>query len=112
MIFLPDTDLLWQIGAALPYVVNRRRMRILYSGHVQGVGFRFTVKTAAMGFEITGSICNLPDGRVELIAEGSHDELTGFQRAIRASGLEHFIRNEEVSWGEASNDFRGFEIVK
>jgi acylphosphatase len=91
--------------------VNRRRLRIIYSGSVQGVGFRYTTKTVATGFEVSGTVRNLPDGRVELAAEGAPDELEAFSQAIRDSGLSHFIRKEEVIWGEARNDLRGFEIV-
>jgi acylphosphatase len=87
-------------------------MQILYSGNVQGVGFRYTVKSVATGFEVTGTVRNLPDGRVELIAEGVQDELKAFQKAIRESGLEHFIRDEAVDWSDAGNEFRGFEIAR
>ena len=86
-------------------------MRILYSGRVQGVGFRYTTKTVATGFEVTGSVKNLPDGRVELVAEGAKDELEAFRQGIRDSGLDHFIDNESVSWGEPLQNFRGFDIV-
>ena len=92
--------------------VNRKQMRVLYSGRVQGVGFRYSVKSVANGFELTGAVRNLPDGRVELFAEGAGDELLAFVRAIRESGMEHFIQNEDVSWGEAKNEFRGFEIIR
>jgi acylphosphatase len=91
--------------------VNRKRMQIYYSGRVQGVGFRFTVKSVANGFEATGAIRNLPDGRVELVAEGARDELDAFRQAIRESGLERFIEKEDVNWAESKNEFRGFEIV-
>jgi acylphosphatase len=87
-------------------------MRIIYSGRVQGVGFRYAVKSVANGFEATGTVRNLSDGRVELIAEGRTEELTAFRQAIRDSGLEHFIDNEDVSWAESKNEFRGFEIVR
>lgn len=87
-------------------------MHIFYSGHVQGVGFRYTVKTVAAGFEATGTVRNLADGRVELIAEGERAELEAFRRAIRDEGLDSLIRNEDVSWGEATGEFRGFEIVR
>ena len=85
---------------------------VFYSGKVQGVGFRYAVKTVATGFEVSGTIRNLPDGRVELISEGAKDELEAFREAIRDSGLGHFIEKEGVSWGGAQNDFRGFEIVR
>jgi len=86
-------------------------MQVLYSGRVQGVGFRYTAKTVANGFEVTGKVRNLLDGRVELVAEGIKNELEAFRQAVREAGLEHFIRNEDVSWTEAKNEFRGFEIV-
>ena len=92
--------------------VKRIRMQVLYSGRVQGVGFRYTVKTVANGFEVAGIIRNLPDGRVELIGEGGKDELEDFREGILGAGLNQFVKTEEVSWTEAKNEFRGFEIVK
>jgi acylphosphatase len=110
VIFLPEVRQLWHI--AQTSAVNRARMQIFYSGRVQGVGFRYTVKSVASGFEVTGTVRNLPDGRVELIAEGAKAQLEAFRRGIRESGLEHFIDKEDVGWGEAKNEFRGFEIVR
>ena len=92
--------------------MGRQRLQIYYSGRVQGVGFRFTVKSLAQGFEVTGIVRNLPDGRVELSAEGERVELEEFQKAIRASELGHFIRQEEARWSEGQNEFRRFEIVR
>ena len=86
-------------------------MHVLYSGHVQGVGFRYTVKSVAAGFELTGSVRNLSDGRVEMLAEGLREELEAFLQAVRDSGLDHFIKKEDVSWSEAKNEYRGFEIT-
>jgi len=87
-------------------------MQIYFSGHVQGVGFRYTVKSVAAGFEVVGIVRNLIDGRVELVGEGLKEELESFRNAIREAGMEHFIRNEEINWGEATGEFRGFEIVR
>lgn len=91
--------------------MNRCRVQIFYSGTVQGVGFRYAVKRLAGGFDVTGTVRNLPDGRVELAAEGPKDELGAFLLAIRASELGHFIRKEEVSWAEPQGGLRGFEIA-
>lgn len=85
-------------------------MHILYSGKVQGVGFRYTTKNVALGYEVTGQVRNLPDGRVELIAEGNEAELEAFQQGIRESGLGHFIASEELCWEDPQGRFRGFEI--
>jgi acylphosphatase len=92
--------------------LKRCRLRIFYSGTVQGVGFRYTTKTVATGFEVTGTVRNLPDGRVEVIAEGVRAELEAFRTAIRDAGLSGFIRDENVSWSDAQNELRGFEIIR
>ena len=91
---------------------SRRRLIVLYTGNVQGVGFRYTAKTVAAGFEIVGQIRNLPDGRVELIAEGLVDELNSYRSALRDSGLAGFIVDEQVKWEDAQNQFRNFEIAR
>jgi acylphosphatase len=92
--------------------MNRSRLNILYSGYVQGVGFRYMVKSIAMGFEVTGTVRNLSDGRVELLAEGAKDEMEAFRQAIRDSEAGRFVRQEIISWAEATNEFAGFEIVR
>lgn len=91
---------------------TRECVRILYSGRVQGVGFRYTAKTVAQGFEVTGIVRNLPDGTVELIAEGQRPELEEFLQAVRDSGLGSCIRDEQADWKKAEGRFKGFEIVR
>ncbi len=92
--------------------MSRCRVLVLYSGRVQGVGFRYTVKQVAAGYDVTGTVRNLPDGRVELVAEGARDELEAFRQGIRDAGLDGFIRQEDARWVEARSEFRGFEIVR
>jgi len=87
-------------------------MCVFYSGDVQGVGFRYTAKSVATGFEVTGTVRNLADGRVELIAEGARAELEGFRAAIRDAGLSGLIRDETVAWSDAQETLNGFEIVR
>jgi acylphosphatase len=92
--------------------MGRERLHVYYSGKVQGVGFRYTAKILAQGFEMTGTVRNLPDGRVELVAEGARQELEAFKQAIAESELGGLIRNEDTHWEPAKNEFRGFEIVR
>jgi acylphosphatase len=92
--------------------MSRERLHIFYTGRVQGVGFRYSVKCAAQGFEVTGLVRNLPDGRVELMAEGERDQLDEFRKAIQDSDVGGCIRQEEASWSVTENEFRGFEIVR
>jgi len=92
--------------------MSRSRVQVNYSGRVQGIGFRYTVRSLAPGFELTGTIRNLPDGTVEMFAEGPRSQLEAFQQAIRDSGLARFIEHESAQWSEARGGFRGFEIVR
>jgi acylphosphatase len=92
--------------------MGRQRMTVVYSGRVQGVGFRYTVKSITPGFEVTGTVRNLDDGRVELIAEGEGEELVAFRQAIRDSGLGRLTQGEEEIVGPATGQFRGFEIIR
>lgn len=92
--------------------MSHSRLQVYYAGSVQGVGFRYTVKSLATGFDVTGMVKNLPDGRVELVAEGSREELGAFQQAIRESELGHFIQKEAVTWQEPQGGLRGFEIAR
>lgn len=58
------------------------RRIILFSGSVQGVGFRYTVQTIAQSHPVTGYVKNLANGRVELVVEGGTKEVDAFQQAI------------------------------
>ena len=88
------------------------RLHVYYSGHVQGVGFRYSVKQLSLEFDVTGWVKNLPDGRVEMVIEGERDELETFQVAIPDAGLRRFIRETQSHWSEGTGEFRGFEITR
>jgi len=87
------------------------RIAVLYSGRVQGVGFRASVRQLACGYEVTGTVRNLPDGRVELIAEGTRPELEAFLTGIDESGLSGLIAKKHETWQAAQGGLRGFTIV-
>lgn len=70
------------------------RATIHYAGRVQGVGFRYTVYQLAKGYEAAGYVKNLPDGRVELVAEGAESEVRGFLDDI-ANKMVGYIRSAE-----------------
>lgn len=84
--------------------------KVFYEGRVQGVGFRYTVKRIASGFDVTGWIKNLDDGRVELRAAGEPEELADFLTAIRESELAAHIRNAAEHEIEPLAGVKGFEI--
>lgn len=66
-----------------PVPSNRIQRSVHFTGLVQGVGFRYTTEHIARGFAVTGFVRNLPDGRVELVAQGSPGEIDRFVREIQ-----------------------------
>ena len=87
-----------------------KRLKVYYSGMVQGVGFRFTAERMAGRLGITGWVRNLPDGRVELLAEGAEERLKDLLSNIKNSTLGSYIRDAEVKWSEPTGEFNGFGI--
>jgi len=87
------------------------RVTVLYFGRVQGIGFRVTARHLACGYDVTGTVRNLPDGRVELIAEGERAEVTAFLTGIAESELSGFIAKQHETWQPAQGNLRGFAIV-
>jgi acylphosphatase len=87
-----------------------QRVTVFYSGRVQGVGFRATVRHVARGYDVTGTARNLPDGRVELIAEGAKAELAAFLEGIATSELSSYIAARPETWSKAQGGMRGFVI--
>lgn len=85
------------------------RRTVLYTGHVQGVGFRYTVHEIAGRFAVTGYVKNLPDGRVELVMEGDAQILQEMADAI-ARRMEGNISRATSQPSPATGEFQGFGI--
>lgn len=85
--------------------------RVIFEGRVQGVGFRYTVKQLAMGFDIVGTVKNLADGTVELILMGEMDEVEAFiTEIVDESTLSHYIKDVHSTEIPALENVRGFTI--
>ena len=82
----------------------------LFAGRVQGVGFRYSTKQLAKGFDVTGWVKNLPDGRVELQLMGDEEELDEFIAELHDSPLGHHIQEQEERAVPLLEDVRGFSI--
>jgi acylphosphatase len=95
------------MASSRPATTERREA--YYSGNVQGVGFRYTVRELAEGLAVAGYVRNLPDGRVHLVVEGAAAELQRLQDAIAQRMADH-IRNVAVDVRPAIGEFKRFEI--
>jgi len=85
--------------------------QIFYTGRVQGVGFRYTVKQIAAGYEVVGWVRNLPDGRVEMQVGGETDELEIFLQALADSHLAGYLKATTcVDLPAPEIPWTGFEI--
>lgn len=82
---------------------------VFFSGHVQGVGFRYTALQIAKEFEVAGFVQNLPDGRVQLEAEGRATELGLFIAGIEER-MHGYVRKIERSSKRREPQFSGFTI--
>ena len=84
---------------------------VFYEGRVQGVGFRYTCKSIARGYDVTGWVRNLDDGRVELQCSGEAEEVEAFLEAIAESELKAHIRSVTANPIPPLTGARGFEIA-
>lgn len=86
--------------------------RAIYEGRVQGVGFRYTVKQIAMGYDVVGDVKNLADGTVELNLMGEEDEVEEFlNEIVDESTLSHHIKNTHSVEIPLLENVRGFTIT-
>jgi acylphosphatase len=90
-------------------VPSLERRELHYEGHVQGVGFRYSVVSIARRFIVVGFVRNLMDGRVQLIVEGKPTELDQFLGEV-AGRMGDYIRRVTVDISEPNGEFSDFSI--
>lgn len=87
------------------------RARIRVSGIVQGVGYRYFVRNAAMSLGLSGYVRNVPDGTVEVVAEGARSEVNALVAELRMGPRHATVRGVDVEWQEPQKDFKGFDYA-
>lgn len=85
------------------------RRTIHFTGCVQGVGFRYTAESVVAPLGVTGYVRNLPDGRVELVAEGSIAQLDRMQAAVQRA-MQANISEVSAAESPATGEFTAFRI--
>src|SRR5262249_13154645 len=89
-------------------VEERERLTASVRGHVQGVGFRWWVRSRALELGLTGSASNLEDGRVEVVAEGPRAACATLLGLLRGGATPGMVGGVVERWTEARGDLRGF----
>lgn len=87
-----------------------KRVHIIYSGWVQGVGFRFTAERIASSLGLCGWIKNLRDGRVETVCEGNESAIKDFMERIDST-FKAYIHDKRVEWSDGIGEYTGFDIT-
>ncbi|HYY58164.1 MAG TPA: acylphosphatase [Pyrinomonadaceae bacterium] len=82
------------------------------SGEVQGVGYRFFAQRAAARHQVTGYVRNLPDGRVEAIAEGPLDNVEAFKHDLATGPAFAQVENVEEIHIEPTGSYSSFRIER
>jgi acylphosphatase len=90
-------------SADLPFAAVR------FSGHVQGVGFRYSALQVAREFDVVGFVQNLPDGKVLLEVEGDLAAIDEFLAALQER-MRGYIRGVERTGGRRAPQFSGFGV--
>ncbi len=85
------------------------RREVHYFGRVQGVGFRYTARSIAQLYPVTGYVKNLPDGRVELVVEGKTKDVAALLRAI-STEMGRNIRDIQETTSPATGRITGFDV--
>jgi len=104
----------YEASAALPVTSDmdgdrKVRRSVYFSGRVQGVGFRYTTCNVARRFAVTGFVRNLPDGRVEAVAEGDSEDIGAFLAEVEAEMGSH-IRGVVHHDAPATREYGSFDI--
>jgi acylphosphatase len=86
-----------------------RRTEAHFSGHVQGVGFRYSTHRLAREYQVSGFVKNLADGRVQVVVEGSPAESRRFLEAIQ-SAMSQYVTDVDRRTTDATGEFNGFDI--
>jgi len=86
-----------------------KRWHIYFSGRVQGVGFRYTSRQVADRYDVAGWVKNLPNGSVEMIVEGTPDQLKSYVADVASSTHGH-VADTQITKSDATGEFSAMEI--
>jgi acylphosphatase len=87
-----------------------KRLHVIFKGRVQGVGFRYTCEGIAMNLGVKGWVRNLPNGDVEITAEGDQVLLESLLLRINNSPVGKHVLKTVKNWQPCLNEFSEFRV--
>lgn len=90
--------------------MEKKRVHIVVNGIVQGVGFRYFTHRLGNSLGLGGWVMNLPDGRVETVAEGNTYSVGQFIQGIEKGPMSSRVDDMELEWEEYTGQFHGFAV--
>jgi acylphosphatase len=87
------------------------RVTVVVHGRVQGVGFRYFVQRAAAPLGLVGTVRNLRDGTVEIVAEGTREALDQLLDRVRGDDTPGFVGRVATTWSAPTGEFARFDIL-
>jgi len=84
---------------------------IIVSGMVQGVGYRYFVIRTARKLDLTGWVKNLPNGEVEIEAEGAKGNIESLIKELPVGNPSAVVRNVDVNWSKPTGKYSDFDVV-
>jgi len=88
----------------------RKQLIAIVNGRVQGVGYRFFAESRARLLHLTGYVQNLPEGGVEVVAEGEEAALSSFLNSLWQGPPAGHVLNVQVFWTDAKDEFEDFAV--
>lgn len=88
----------------------KTRLQAIVHGRVQGVSFRYYTQRRATELELTGYVCNLWDGTVQVVAEGQRPAVEELLAYLHTGPRPSFVTQVNTQWPAPTDEFNCFEV--
>lgn len=91
-------------------VAVTHRAHLVFTGRVQGVGFRYAAEGIALEIGLGGWVKNLPNNQVEIVCEGSKEGIELLTQRLKTGSLGSYIKKMTCEWAKPTGEFKDFRI--
>lgn len=87
-----------------------KQAHVVISGSVQGIGYRFFIKSWAKTYGVTGWVKNLPEEKVEAVFQGNEEDIENLITKCRKGPFLAEVKDVGVNWEEIGDEFGDFQV--